>query len=245
MKAEEPSTNPLLILAGASGGLGQSLKQIYSDKGWRVTEISRDSCDFSSPKAVESLVSVLLLENTRPDLFIYAAALSEAGYLDEIESGALRRSFEVNFLTPVRLLEALQASELGCPRFVFIHSGAADFLIPGLAPYALSKRALRDYLNIAGLESAFHHTQILQVWPGAMATGLNEKTRLHGSFKLPRGMQARPPEEVALKIYNAVQQGADCLRLSPVPRFLGWLQSVAPCVMNALIRLHPGLKRKL
>jgi NAD(P)-dependent dehydrogenase (short-subunit alcohol dehydrogenase family) len=226
-----------LFLTGASGGLGRALAKIYREEGWSILGTIRKPtpdlpcetvcCDLSAPSEVQRLIDERL-QGTCFDLAILAAGWSEAGYLDKIDAGALRRCFEVNFLAPFSLTQALARG--GCSRFVFVLSGTAQFLMPGLAPYALSKRALRDLLELRELERSFPQARFLTVWPGPIATRFNEKTRLHGNYRLPgqRRRRPRPPEEVARRIYQAEHDDAKRLVLSRLPGLLGWIQSALP-----------------
>jgi short-subunit dehydrogenase len=122
-------------------------------------------------------------------------------------------------------------------------SGAADLLVPGLSPYALSKRALRDYLDIVRLERSFPRSRVLTVWPGPIATRFNEKSRVHGSYRLPTGSPGRSARDVAERIYRAEQAGRRELVLSPVPRLAGSIQAIVPAFVRWLIRRHPSFRR--
>lgn len=234
------STREVLIV-GASGGLGRALADVYGEHGWRVRPVDRSICDLSDPAAVERLAADLGRSGGALEVSIFAAGTSEAGYVDEMEPAAFRRCLEVNFLAPVALFEAI-ATNTPCRRFVFVLSGAADFLIPGLGPYALAKRALRDYLHVRALERSFPDCLVLAVRPGAIATSFDEKTRVHGRFRLPRLSRRRSPRDVARRIYDAERAGR-ALRLSPVPTVLGWMQSLAPAALAWMIRRHPKLRR--
>ncbi len=228
---------PTVLIVGASGGLGQALADVYRERGWAVQAVTRDRCDLADPVAVARLASELAESGRRLDLCVFPAGVSEAGYADEVEPAAFRRCLEVNFLAPLTLMSAL-ATSTACRRFVFILSGAADLLVPGLAPYALSKRALRDLVEIARLEGSFPDCRVLTVWPGAVETDFNRKTRIHGTYRLPAGAAAKSPRHVAERIYRAEQAGRTRLVLWPLPILIGRLQALAPALIDPLIRWH-------
>jgi NAD(P)-dependent dehydrogenase (short-subunit alcohol dehydrogenase family) len=139
--------NKVLIL-GASGGLGRSLEALYKEKKWQTSALNRRDCDLSDERAVDLAIQSSADLKSPPDLCIFASGACEAGYLDELGQDSIRKSMTVNFLSPVRTFQHLASGPHPCPSFIFVLSGVADFLIPGLAPYALSKRALRDYLAV-------------------------------------------------------------------------------------------------
>lgn len=234
---------PRALIVGARGGLGQALVEQYRGRGWTVETVDRDACDLADPAAVTKLARDLSASGGGLDLCVMAAGTADAGYLDEVPPEAFRRCLEVNFLAPITILSAL-ATSAACRRFVLVLSGAADLLVPGLAPYSLSKRPLRDWIDVVRLEGSFRDCWILPVWPGAIETEFTRKIRIHGVYRLPRGTRPRPPREVAERIYRAERAGRTCLVLSPVPRLLGRLQALAPGVVRQLIRWHPGLRRR-
>lgn len=235
---------PKALIIGGSRGLGEALLNIYKNKGWETHNISRNTCDLSDPLAVEKLAGDMAFINSGFTLGIFSAATADMGYIDETSPQAFRHCMQVNFLSLITLFYALAKADHPCRRFIFIHSGAADFLIPGFSPYAISKRALRDYLYIAKLENSFPGCQILQVWPGGIATEFTQKIRFHGSYKIIKGMRPRTAFEVASRIYEAEQSGKGHLNLSSLFIFLGRMQSFLPGLLNWLMQRHPLFRRK-
>lgn len=217
-----------VLLFGASGGLGAALAREYRGLGFGVSAPDRRLCDFADPASLDRF----LCKAGPADLCLVCAGVSEAGYVDELEPEAFARCFQVNFFAPAAIL-----SKLDCGRFVFILSGTADLLVPGLSPYALSKRALRDYLRISAMEGSFPGKRVLEVWPGGIDTDFNKKTRLHGGFKpYVRRAGLRSAEEVARRIVAAERGGKKRLVLSPLVRAAGWLQDLAPDGVSRLAR---------
>ena len=231
---------PKILIIGASGGLGQALVAVYREAEFDVVTLNREDCDLSDPAAVARTATDENFLNVDYDVCVFAAATSDAGYVDALDHDALRRSMEVNFHAQVALFRGLASATPGCRRFVFVLSGAADLLVSGMLAYAQSKRALRDYLYVAEMEKSFAGCRILTVSPGAMDTDLNRKTRIHGEFKLPRGMPPRAPQWVAKRIFQAERAGKKRLNLAPVPTTLGRLQALAPRLTLPLIRWLSG-----
>ncbi len=230
------------LIVGGRGGLGSALAEIYSARGREVQRISRTGkepgdwvCDLADPAQVSALAGDAA-RMSGFDLCLFAAGTSEAGYLDDLPDEAFRRCLEVNLLAPLALFRALAMASQPCRRFVFVLSGAAELLVPGLAPYALSKRALRDVLAIRELEGSFPDCRILSVWPGPQDPPFAAPPRLHGPYRLPKRSGARPPAEVALRIVEAEEAGRKHLVLSPLPNLLGRLQACLPAAVGVLVR---------
>jgi NAD(P)-dependent dehydrogenase (short-subunit alcohol dehydrogenase family) len=234
---------PKVLIIGAQGGLGRALAEVYGKAGFEIASLGREECDLSVPEAVARLAADRDFLEAGYDLCVFTAAISEGGYADVLDGDALRRCMEVNFLSEVTLFTALASAPSGCRRFVFVGSGAADVLLPGLLPYSLSKRALRDYLYVADMEKSFPDCYILMVSPGSMDTGFDRKAKLHGTYALPRGMPARPPQWVAKRIFEAERHGKARLNLAPLPTILGWFQRLAPRLTLPVIRRLSRLAR--
>lgn len=239
----EPRARKKVILLGAGDGIGLALAKLYQENQWDVIPVTRTQGDLASPEETQALAIRLARDHKNADLFIITAGMAEAGYLDSTPTEAFRRSFEVNFFAPIRFLQAFHEANIPCD-FVFFLSGVGEFLIPGMAPYALSKRSFRDYLYILGLENAFPSSRILTVWPGYVTTRFKNKTKVHGRFELPQGLFPRSPERVAQLVFEAQQKGKSQLVLSPLPNLLGYLQRVFPCLFRWLIRQHPTLRKR-
>lgn len=228
-----------VLVTGSSAGLGAALAAAYRAKGWEVQGLSRRDpvwpCDLADPAQVARLVSDPG-KLSGFDLAVFAAGTSEVGLLEDLPPEAFRRCLEVNFLAPITLFRALAAAPRPCRRFVFVLSGAAEVLAPGLSPYAVGKRALKDYLAFRGLERAYPDVRILCVWPGPMATGFDAATRVHGNWRLRSASSPRSPEEVARRVLEAEEAGRRRLVLSPLACLVGRLQSLAPGLIGALMR---------
>ena len=191
------------VVLGASGGLGSAVADVFEKNGWIVTRVTRAECDLASPEAVKRWLAGVGEQTI--DLCICCAGISEVGRLDHLPVEAFRHCFEVNFFAPLAILLGLsRRSPQPCKSFVVVHSGTAHLLLPELAPYSLSKRALRDILYVRRLEGSLAEVAVLEVWPGPMATPFNDKTVKHADVHLPAPQRPRPPDVVARAIYRAV-----------------------------------------
>ena len=231
-----------VLIFGSEGALGSALCQVYEKTGWQVNRCNRSNCDLSQPSSIQSFLATL--KGEKIDLCIFTSAVSEVGYVDQVSDQAFRNCIEVNFFSQIQILYTLARQTHPCLRFVFILSGTAEFLIPGLAPYSLSKRLIRDFIEILRCEKSFKNYYFLEVWPGSIQSHFNQKTKIHSQFTLPNPEKAKTPESIALLIYQAEQKNLKTLRLSKLPWLLGKLQATFPLFLRLLIQIHPKLRRR-
>jgi NAD(P)-dependent dehydrogenase (short-subunit alcohol dehydrogenase family) len=224
------------VIFGAGSGLGKALADVYRERGHPVLALTRQDLDLRDAAAVGRWLEAARASGRRFSRCIVSAGALQAGLLSDLPAEAFAESIRLHALSPIEIMLGLSRAGL-CRRFVFILSGAGDFLMPGLSPYALGKRALKDFLYMAEMERSLPGVEILRVSPGGVATPFNKKARIYGGYRLPgAGRRGRDPMELARRIYDADLRGEKALVLSRLPGFLGKLQSLFGGLAAFLLR---------
>ncbi|KAI0053583.1 NAD(P)-binding protein [Auriscalpium vulgare] len=199
-------SRPLLIITGASRGLGLAVATILLSLDAAVVAISRSrtpeldklaaahpdslqvvQCDVTDePAFVHAIESVVSKHGGIDGLVLNAGSLDPLGRIaaPEIKLDQWRTHFDVNFFSLVTALKAavpaLRASARG-GRVVFISSGSATGKTEGWAPYNASKAALNS-LNRTLAEEEKNIVSVA-LRPGkvdtAMQAALRETGRVH------------------------------------------------------------------
>jgi short-subunit dehydrogenase len=211
---------PIVLITGASDGIGCYLARLYHKKGHKVIATGRRS--FSNitpalPKEIEYISADLatasgladLVSNvgSRPiTLLIQNAGVGWYGPLADQSISSIQSVIETNLTAPMEITQALQANLLaGGGKVVFIGSSAVATATPQFACYTASKAALTGLARSLALEwSGQIGVQIIHPCP--TATDMHAKVGMKPS-KMTRLFPS--PKTVAVAIVRKVQNGKD------------------------------------
>jgi NAD(P)-dependent dehydrogenase (short-subunit alcohol dehydrogenase family) len=150
----------VVLITGASSGVGQSTARLLSERGYRVFGTSRHPTAGDPMPAVEMLpldvrdddsaracVQAVVDRGGRLDVLINNAGYELAGALEELSQDEARAQFETNFFGVVRMVDAVLPLMRRQKRGHIINVGSLSGLsaIPFLGIYSASKFALEGY----------------------------------------------------------------------------------------------------
>jgi NAD(P)-dependent dehydrogenase (short-subunit alcohol dehydrogenase family) len=150
----------VVLVTGASSGVGQSTARLLSEKGLRVFGTSRNpasaniiptvemlSLDVRADDSVRACVEAVFNRGGGLDVLINNAGYELAGALEELSLEEARAQFETNFFGVVRMVNAVLPFMRQQKRGHIINVGSLSGLspIPFLGMYSASKFALEGY----------------------------------------------------------------------------------------------------
>ena len=159
MELETPNEHVVLI-TGASSGVGQCTARLLSDRGYTVFGTSRDassadsipgvqmlSLDVRADDSVRTCIADVVNRSGRLDVLINNAGYELAGALEELSLDEARAQFETNFFGVVRMVNAVLPLMRQQRRGHIINVSSLSGLtaIPFLGFYSASKCALEGY----------------------------------------------------------------------------------------------------
>ncbi len=246
----------VVIVTGASSGIGWVTAEAFAARGARVIAVARReenlkkliaACRASSPGCTylsgdlgerafaEHVIDDTLAKHGRLDVLVNNAAISKHKQLWHLSADEAERVMAVNFLSCVwTTLAALPHMLLaGSGTIVNVSSFAAEVVPPRETIYAASKAALHAFTRGLwnDLEGANVHAAL--VIPGAIDTEIWDKEDEPVAFK---GRKA-PPEIVTAAIFEAIEKQRHEIT---VPRRRLDLNAA-----RVLRRLWPSLLRKV
>jgi short-subunit dehydrogenase/MoaA/NifB/PqqE/SkfB family radical SAM enzyme len=220
--------NRIILLTGASGGLGSALAMGLSRQGavLIVTSRSREAldeliaqldhpenaraiiADLAVPGEAARVASEALALHGKIDMLVNNAGVGYFSRIEEVTEEKLRRLFEVNTFSPLALARTLlpHMKSAGAGRIVNIVSCAGRVPIPTVGVYGGSKSALAVMANTMRLELEPYGIDVVNVYPGTADTSFEEHAlREEGRDRLcPLDHCGEPRHDIAQKVLRAM-----------------------------------------
>ena len=219
----------LVVITGASSGLGLALARTVPWSPARVIDVSRrgapglehvkaDLADPAGWREVAALFERELagFEGERAVFVHSAGTLEPIGFAGEVDAHAYARQVLLNSAAPQVLGDAFLRAMRGsaAPGFVvMISSGAARSVYEGWSAYGAGKAALDHWVRTAGAEQERRggRVRLLAVAPGVVETAMQEQIRATDAADFPevqrfhelaeRG-ELRAPEDAARDVWS-------------------------------------------
>lgn len=187
------SNQRVVLVTGASSGVGQSAARLLSRKDYRVFGTSRDparaesipgvemlSLDVRENESVRECLEAVLSRSGRVDVLINNAGCELAGALEELSSEEARAQFETNFFGVVRMVNAvlpMMRRQRG-GHIVNVSSLVGLSAVPFLGIYSASKFALEGYTEALRHEVKPFNIQVSMTEAGFLKTPMRDHRRL-------------------------------------------------------------------
>jgi len=230
----------VVLVTGASAGLGRVTADLLSLKGWTVVGASRRGTggdtwqglvmDVDDDASVRHGIDRLLDEHGHVDALVAAAGWGLAGPIETTTLDEARAQMETNFWGAVRvtreLLPHLRQSAAG--RIVLVSSIGGLIALPFQGYYSASKFALEGWAEALAYEVAPYGLHVTLIEPGNFRTDFTANRRdaasPRGSYEVAarRAVESMErderggadPLDVALLIANQLESGRPRRRVS-------------------------------
>ena len=228
--------NKVLIVTGASDGIGAQLASLLRKRGAKLVLNARDGARIRAAAAGEDLVIAgdLTLDQTRTSLI--EGAVERFGRIDALINNAGRGSyyspsdsplddartlFELNFFAPLHLAQL--ATPFLCRTkgaLVNVASIAAQISLPWLPIYSASKFALASLSSTQRMELRKHGVNVMAVFPGYVDTDF----QAHSAGNTPPSAVAKGKRfsVTAAQCAEAIIRGIERRRRVVVTPRIGW-----------------------
>ncbi len=257
------NTRPVLV-TGASSGIGRAIAGEYARRGQPLVLVARDEARLATARAelarpgldVTTIALDLAREGARealaselaggpaPSRVICAAGQLIPGEAEELGRDACRHLLEVNVLATAATTEAcLPALVREGGSVLHLASMVALHPFTGLAPYTLSKWALRGYHeSLVSALRAENKVRLAIAYPSIVATPMVDAFYGEGATPPPvyRAWPARDVHKVAARIVRRFERGRRRIFVSiddaMTDRMLRWLPRLGPHIADTLTR---------
>lgn len=220
----------VIILTGASSGIGEATARAASKAGARVALLARRGdrierlaselgnalaipCDVTDPAQVSHAVAATLEAFGRVDALVNNAGQGLQAPVEHIDPAEYRSLLELNLIAPLVTMQAVIPIMRGqsAGSIVNISSGASFAAQPGSGGYTSSKCALNMLSDVARLELADAGIAVSTMYPFITATEFYDVIKggeeAAGNLRTRASQMAQPPELVAEKILELIRSG--------------------------------------
>ncbi len=256
--------NKVIIITGASSGIGKALAEELSSRGARLVLASRNitklnemaeqlrsknrevmvcPADVSVESECRNLISKTIEKYNTIDVLINNAGISMRALFEKVELDVIRKVMDVNFWGTVYCTKfALPYLLQSRGSLIGISSIAGYKGLPGRAAYSASKFAMQGFLEVVRIENMKKGLHVLTACPGFTAsnirhTALNERGIEQGES--PRDEEKMmSAEEVARRITKAIIKRKRTLILTNQGKLTVQLNKFFPAFMDKMVFSH-------
>jgi len=192
----------IVVITGASMGIGEAIAKIFADHGASVVMLSRDAgrveaargrvghaertlamaCDVRHREEIDRAIGLTLHHFQRIDVWVNNAGHGLLDSVAQMEMAACRELFETNLFGAVAAMQAVipVMRQQGGGTIINISSVAGHIPMPFHAAYSATKFALNAMGKAAGVELAEDGIHVLTVCPGYVRTAFSDNA-VHGN----------------------------------------------------------------
>ncbi|UCF55877.1 MAG: SDR family NAD(P)-dependent oxidoreductase [Deltaproteobacteria bacterium] len=220
------------LVTGASSGIGRATAIRLAEQGFQVIVTARriqrlneladqvqgitpKKIDQSEPEEVEKFCRYVSGLSKPVSVLINNAGYSIRGALEDVALGDIRRLFEVNLFSLIRITQACLPGmrRLRTGTIVNVSSMVGKFAFPMRGIYAATKYALEAVSDALRMEVRPFGIRVVTVRPGAIATELSDvANRLTGDLLARTAPDYKPVYEATLaavrKMYEPISRPA-------------------------------------
>jgi short-subunit dehydrogenase len=253
----------VVILTGATEGIGRATAHVLSEAGCKVALAARSvdalqsltgdlqraggqaaaiATDMGDTGQAAELARKTVDAFGRIDVVINNAAIGVRDHVVDLDEKEARRVMDVNHFGPVALIQAAIPHLRSNPDgglIVNVSSIVGRRAMPGIGGYCASKAALEKMAESLRLELLADNIRVSTVYPGVTVTGFNDNSL--GNSQAGRGrVSGVPPERVARAILHTIQHERRDVFITLFDRAFVTASAVWPWLMDKLLGRHFG-----
>lgn len=248
----------VVLLTGASRGLGRALALALAARGARIACVARDVAalddvvreveargataraypfDLSEIGACEALLERVSADLGPVSVVLCNAATTTAGEVRDLALAHYESDLRVNFLSAVALTRAALPGMLarGDGSFTYVLSGAALRPLPAFSSYSATKAALLAFAGSLRVELADEPVRVLTVFPGTLRTEFLERMTRVGSPRLLAARRPADPARIAAAIVRALERDRSRVFVRGPAWLVHQLDHFAPGLVDRLL----------
>ena len=252
--------NKVVIITGASSGIGKALAFEFARRGAKIVaasrsgvsdpelyKITKDILDVRTDVTIEadceSLIYKAIEKFGRIDVLINNAGISMRALFTEVSLGVIRKLMDTNFWGTVYCTKFALPYILATRGSLVGVSSIAGFKgLPGRTGYSASKFAMQGFLEVIRIENMKKGLHVLIACPGFTASNirnvaLSKDGTAQGETPLDESKLMKA-EQVAEYIIHAVEKRKELVILTTQGKMTVLLNKFFPKFMDKMVYNH-------
>ncbi|WP_306212348.1 SDR family NAD(P)-dependent oxidoreductase [Actinoplanes sp. RD1] len=226
MTAQSPLAGKVVIVTGASSGIGEATARLLHEAGAhpvlaarradRLEALSKElgdalavPTDVTDPDAWLALTTATFDRHGRIDALVNNAGAGYHHRIEEVDPAEYLQLLNLNVVSVVTGIQAVlpHLRTAGGGHIVNVSSGSTGRATPGVGAYAATKSAVNMLSDVARLELADDNIQVTLLLPSITATEFGGGMFQDRTVVRPGGLIPHSPEYVARVILRALRTG--------------------------------------
>jgi NAD(P)-dependent dehydrogenase (short-subunit alcohol dehydrogenase family) len=254
-----PSNDRVVLITGASSGIGRAAARAFAGQGARLVLASRSpvslaavehecvaeggeayvvATDVADRDAVEALFDKAVERYGRVDAVVHSAAAVAYGRFDEVPAAVFDQVMQTNLIGTANVSRvALQLFQSqGGGSLVLVGSLLGKIAVPFMGSYVTSKWAVHGLARVLQLEARqTPGVHISMVWPGSVNTPAYTQAANYTGWEGRPPPPVDPPEKLARAIVRAVDHPRRELSVGLANQVAVFGYRAVPAVYDALV----------
>ena len=213
--------NKVVLITGGSSGIGKSIGEFLTEKGFIVYGTSRNperyteskfsilQLDVKKMETIQQTITTIIKKEGKLDVLINNAGAGITGAIEEIPESEIKANCDTNFFGPINVIKAVlpQMRKQQSGLIINITSIAGYMGLPYRGIYSASKGALELLTEAFRMELKDFNIKMTNIAPGDFATNI-AAGRYHAP--LLENSPYKKPYGNTLELMNAhVDSGSD------------------------------------
>jgi hypothetical protein len=251
---------PVILVTGASSGIGEATARFFGERGYRVVLAARRfdrlealsaairdrggkalpvAADISKLEDIQNLVKTALDEFGQIDVLFNNAGFGRLAWLEKLDPVK-----DIDAQLKVNLLGVIQTTRAVLPHMIERRSGhivnmasmAGLVATPTYSIYAAGKFAVRGFSEALRREVGVYGIHVSVIYPGGVKTEFGGHTgaKLRTRATTPASLKLTP-EQVASAVFDVVRRPRRTVVLPWVMTFAAWGNALFPGLVDWLI----------
>lgn len=211
----------VILITGGSSGIGKSIGEYLTERGFKVYGTSRSPEKYSNSKfpilkldvnnkeTISETIKIIIEKEGTLDVLVNNAGVGITGPLEELPEAQIKANFDTNFFGPINVIKAVlpQMRKQHDGLIINVTSIAGYMGLPYRSIYSASKGALELVTEAFRMELKDFNIKMTNIAPGDFATNI-AAGRYHAPL-LENSPYKKPYGDTLNLINSHVDSGSD------------------------------------